>query len=79
MVKEKPTTDWMLHLNNKLGIGVGKTLELVLVQIHDEEFVCWSELHRHLGELLVKVAGVTAIFLQIFRERGLKRVKESLL
>lgn len=64
-VKEKPIPDRRLHLNDKLWIGVGKALELVLVQIHDEEFICWSELHCHLGELLVKVAGVTLIFLDI--------------
>lgn len=47
-------------LNDELGVGVGETLELVLVQVHDEEFVCWRQLHRHLGELLVKVANVAA-------------------
>lgn len=68
-VMEKLMTDWRLHLNDKLRIGVRKALELVLVQIHDEEFVRWCELHCHLGELLVKVAGVAPIFLQILRDR----------
>lgn len=47
-------------LNDELGVGVGEALELVLVQVHDEEFVCWRQLHHHLGELLVKVANVAA-------------------
>lgn len=47
-------------LNDVLGVGVGEALELVLVQVHDEEFVCGRQLHRHLGELLVKVANVAA-------------------
>lgn len=45
-------------LNDELGVGVGETLELVLVQVHDEQFVCRRQLHRHLGELFVKVANV---------------------
>lgn len=47
-------------LNDELWVGVGEALELVLVQVHDEEFVCWRQLHRHLGELLVEVANVAA-------------------
>lgn len=47
-------------LNDELGIGVREALELVLVQVHDEEFVCRRQLHHHLGELLVKVSNVTA-------------------
>jgi len=31
----------MLNLNNKLGVGVGETLEFILVQIHNEEFIGW--------------------------------------
>lgn len=68
-VKEKPITGQMLHLNDKLRIGVGKALELILVQIHDEKFIGWSELDCHLGELLVEVAGVLPIFLEIWRGR----------
>lgn len=75
-VKEKPITDQTLHLNDKLGIGVGKALELILVQIHDEEFICWSELDCHLGELLVEVARVMLIFLEIWRGRGRERERE---
>lgn len=48
------------NLNDELGVGVGEALELVLVQVHDEEFVCRRQLHCHLGELLVKVANVAA-------------------
>lgn len=54
-------------LDDVFGVGVGEALELVLVQVHDEQLVCGSQLHRHLGELLVKVAHVTAGFLT--RER----------
>jgi len=41
-------------------VGVGEALELILVQVHDEEFVCGCQLHWHLCELLVKVANVLA-------------------
>lgn len=68
MVEEKAMTDQSLDLNDKLRVGVGEALELVLVQIHDEEFICGSELHCHLGELLVEVAGVPASFLHIVGE-----------
>lgn len=50
-------------LYDEFGVGVGEALKLVLVQIHDEELVCWCQLHRHLCELLVEVAHVTARFL----------------
>lgn len=56
-------------LNDKLGVGVGEALELVLVQVHDEEFVCRRQLHRHLGELLVKVANVAARLLSQREQR----------
>lgn len=68
--REKPIMDRTLHLDDKLRIGVGKALELVLVQIHDEEFICRRELYRHLGELLVEVAGVAAIFLKFWDTKG---------
>lgn len=51
------------HLDDELGVGVGEALELVLVQVHDEELVRRRQLHRHLGELLVEVADVSAGFL----------------
>lgn len=54
----------LLNLNDKLRVGVGEALEFVLVQIHDEEFIGWRELNCHLGELLVEVARVVAIFLK---------------
>lgn len=56
-------------LNDELGVGVGEALELVLVQVHDEEFVCGRQLHRHLGELLVKVANIAARLLPQREER----------
>lgn len=71
--EEEPITDRRLHLNDELRVGVGKALELVLVQIHDEEFIGWSELHCHLGELLVEVARVAAILLEIGEKRGKRK------
>lgn len=50
-------------LYDEFGVGVREALKLVLVQVHDEELVCGGQLHRHLGELLVKVADVAARFL----------------
>lgn len=57
------TSRHVSYLYDELWIGVGETLELILVQIHDEEFVCGRQFHRHLCELLVKVANVAARFL----------------
>lgn len=68
VVKKKSVTDLRLHLNDKLWIGVGKALELVLVQVHDEEFIGWSQLDGHLGKLLVEVCGVAPIFLEIVKD-----------
>lgn len=57
-------------------VGVGETKELVLVQVHDDELVCWRQVRWHLGELLVKVTGVTTVSLQTeFMERGSEGVK----
>lgn len=58
------------NLNDKLGVGVGEALEFVLVQIHYEEFICWGQLNRHLGEFLVEIPSVATIFLQGERERS---------
>lgn len=63
-------------LNDELGIGVREALELVLVQVHDEEFVCRRQLHCHLGELLVKVSNVAARLLPQ-REHRVSNTKES--
>ena len=63
-------------LYNKLGVGVGEALKLVLVQVHDEELVCGRQLHRHLGELLVEVADVTARFLTRREENERERLKK---
>lgn len=57
-------------LDDEFRIGVGETLKLVLVQIHDEELVSGRQLHHHLGKLPVEVANVTARFLpQTEKER----------
>lgn len=56
--------DLLLNLNDKLRIGVGEALEFILVQIHNEEFICWCQLNHHLGKLLVEVTCVTSIFLK---------------
>lgn len=53
-----------LNLNDELWVSVGEALELILIQVHNEEFVCWSQLDRHLGKLLIEVCCVAPIFLQ---------------
>lgn len=45
-------------------IGVGEAHEVVLVQVHDDQLVCGRQVHRHLGELFVKVARVPTGFLR---------------
>lgn len=50
-------------LYDELRVGVGEALKFILVQVHDEELVCRRQLHRHLCELLVEVAHVSARFL----------------
>lgn len=46
-------------------VGVGEAEEVVLVQVHDDELVRRRQIHGHLGELLVKVAGISAVPLQV--------------
>lgn len=58
------------NLYDKLWVGVGEALKLILVQIHNEELVCGRQLDHHLGELLVKVADVTARFLPQREQEG---------
>lgn len=64
------------HLYDKLGVGVGEALELVLVQVHDEELVGRRQLHRHLRELLVEVADVSARFLPQRDDKRRETVRE---
>lgn len=52
-----------LHVNDKLGVSVGESSKLILVQVHDEEFVRGRELHRLPGELFVEVGSVSFVFL----------------
>lgn len=52
-----------LHVNDKLGVSVGESSKLVLVQVHDEEFVRGRELHRLPGELFVEVGSVAFVLL----------------
>lgn len=47
------------------GVSVGEAEEVVLVQVHDDQLVCRRQVHRHLGELLVKVTGVPTVPLQV--------------
>lgn len=50
-------------------VGVGEAEELVLVQVHDDELVRRRQIRGHLGELLVKVARVSAAPLRVeFKE-----------
>lgn len=58
-----------LHLDDKLRVGVGESLEFILVQVHDEELVCGRQLDGHLGEFLVEVTGILPVLLGA-RERG---------
>lgn len=51
-------------------VGEGEAEELVLVQVHYDQFVCGSQVDGHLGELLVKVARVPAVPLQVGMEGG---------
>lgn len=50
-----------------VGVGVGEAKEVVLVQVHDDQLVGRSQVHRHLGELLVKVTSVATAPLQVWR------------
>lgn len=50
-----------LHVNDKLGVGIGEAGKLVLVQVHDEKFVGRREFHGLSGELLVEVGGVAPV------------------
>lgn len=50
-----------------LGVSVGEAEEVVLVQVHDDQLVCGSQVHWHLGEFLVKVTSVSTVPLQVWR------------
>lgn len=52
-----------LNINDKLRVSVGESCKLVLVQVHDEEFVGGREFHRLPRELLIKVGSVVLVFL----------------
>lgn len=60
-----------LHVNDKFRVGVREASELILVQVHDEEFVGGRELHRLPGELFVEVGSVAFVLLS----NGKHRVK----
>lgn len=55
----------MLIRSHIFRVGVGEAEELILIQVHDDKLVRWRQVHRHLGELLVKVAGVSTVSLQV--------------
>lgn len=50
-----------------LGVSVGEAEEVILVQVHDDQLVRWSQIHWHLGEFLVKVTSVSTAPLQVWR------------
>lgn len=54
-----------LHVNDKFRVGVREASELILVQVHDEEFVGGRELHRLPGELFVEVGSVAFVLLEL--------------
>lgn len=58
-----------LHVNDELGVGVGEPSKLVLVQVHDEEFVRGRQLHRLPGELFVEVGSVAFVLLLNGKDR----------
>lgn len=66
-----------LHVNDKLGVSVGESSKLVLVQVHDEEFVRGRELHRLPGELFVEVGSVAFVF-SLWLEGGWISLRSSL-
>lgn len=79
--KVRPLTSWKSSdLYDEFWVGVGEALKLVLVKVHDEELVCWRQLHHHLCKLLVEVADVSACFLTHTRTKKIKterRKKEN--
>lgn len=62
-------------LYDEFWVGVGEALKLVLVKVHDEELVCWRQLHHHLCKLLVEVADVSACFLTHTRTKKINKIK----
>lgn len=50
-----------------LGVSVGEAEEVVLVQVHDDQLVRWSQVHWHLGEFLVKVTSVSTAPLRVWQ------------
>lgn len=52
-----------LHINDKLWVSIREASKLILVQVHDEEFVSGSQFHRLPGELFVEVGGVSLVSL----------------
>lgn len=62
-------------MNDKLRISVGEACKLVLVQIHDEEFVGGREFHGLPRELLIEVGSVVLVFLLDEKAKELKAVR----
>lgn len=66
--------EWVLICRSHIfRISVGEAKEFVLVQVHDDKLVRRSQVHRHLGELLVKVTGVPTVPLQVEFTRSCRR------
>lgn len=62
-----------LDINDKLWVSIGESSKLVLVQVHDEEFVRRSEFDRLPGELFVEVGSVSLVLLL----NGKHRIKHN--
>lgn len=62
-------------MNDKLRVSVGEACKLILVQIHDEEFVGGREFHRLPRELLIEVGSVVLVFLLDEKAEELKAVQ----
>ena len=49
---------------DKLGVKEGEAGELILVQVHHEQLVCWSHAGACSCKLCVKIRCVQLVFLQ---------------
>lgn len=59
------------------GVSVGEAEEVILVQVHDDQLVRGSQVHGHLGELLVKVTSVSTAPLQVVRVMEERRERKQ--
>lgn len=53
-----------LDVLHELGIEIGESEKLVLIQVHHEQLVGWRQVQLLVRELLVEIADVFAVLLQ---------------